>query len=211
MHKAQGITVNETYVYVGTAGWNKHLSYVAMTRHKDTLALFANKEDHGGERGLRYALFRMETKDNVLDFPLAFSLRHGFSVKNVLACCLEKLTGFKESIQLAWHKIGEYDKTDPHKDKQTTKYQSQSCDKLCWESIKDIKHYHLEQLRTIDQRLEKASPNSKQRLNREYRSLLGKVVTNPKLMETIKKQSLTTFNHLKNIKKTHEKDRGRNH
>ena len=53
VHKSQGITVNETYVYVDGAGWNKHLSYVAMPRHKDTLALFANKEDHGGERGLR--------------------------------------------------------------------------------------------------------------------------------------------------------------
>ena len=49
----------------------------------------------------------METKDNVLDFPLAFSLRRGFSVENVLARCLEKLTGFKESIQLAWQKIGD--------------------------------------------------------------------------------------------------------
>jgi|GEM_PF-5706460 len=67
------------------------------------------------------------------------------------------------------------------------KNQSQLCDNLCWESIKDIKHRHLEQLRTINQRLEKASPSSKQLLNREYRSLLGKVVTNPKLMETIKK------------------------
>ena len=103
-----------------------------MTRHKDTLALFANKEDHGGERGLRYALGRMETKDNVLDFPLAFSLRRGFSVENVLARCLEKLTGFKKSIQLAWQKIAEFDKTDPHKDKQTSKHQSQSRDNLCW-------------------------------------------------------------------------------
>ena len=119
-----------------------------------------------------------------------------------MARCLEKLTGFKKSIQLAWQKIEEYDKTDPQKDKQTTKHQSQSRDNLCWESIKDIKHRHREQLRTINQRLEKASPSSKQRLNREYRLLLGKVVTNPKLMETIKKQSLTTFNHLKNIHKS---------
>ncbi len=144
-----------------------------------------------------------------MDFPLAFSLRRGFSVKNVLAPCIEKSTGFKESIQLAWQKIAEYDKTDAHKDKQTSKYQSQSSGKLCWESIKDIKYRHLEQLRTIDQRLEKESPSSKQRLNREYRSLLGKVVTNPKLMETIRKQSLTTFDHFKDIQKTHEKDRGR--
>ena len=126
-----------------------------------------------------------------------------------MARCIEKLTGFKESIQLAWQNIAEFDKTAPHKDKQTTKHQSQSHDNLCWESIKDIKHRHLEQLRTINQRLEKASPSSKQRLNREYRLLLGKVVTNPKLMETIKKQSLTTFNHLKNIHKSHEKDQGR--
>ena len=64
-------------------------------------------------------------------------------------------------------------------------------------------------IQIIDQRSEEASPSSKQRLNREYRLLLGKVVTNPKLMETIKKQSLTTFDHLKNIQKAHEKERGR--
>jgi len=171
--------------------------------------LFANKEEHGRERGLRYALGRMETKDNVLDFPLAFSLRRGFSVENVLARCLENLIGFKESIQLAWQKIAKFEKTDPQKDKQVSKDKSQSSGKLCWESIKGIKHRHLEQLRTINQRLEKASPSSKQRLNRECRSLLGKVVTYPKLMETIKKQSLTTFNHLKNIHKSNEKDQGR--
>ena len=95
-------------------------------------------------RALKHALGRMETKDNVLDSPLAFSLWRGFSVENVLAHCLEKLTGFKESIQLAWQKIEEYDKTDPQKDKQTTKHQSQSHDNLCWESIKDIKYHHLE-------------------------------------------------------------------
>tara|TARA_B100001175_G_C19392526_1_gene582181 strand:+ start:594 stop:839 length:246 start_codon:yes stop_codon:yes gene_type:complete len=36
VHKSQGITVNETYVYVGGAGWNKQLIYLVMTRHKDT-------------------------------------------------------------------------------------------------------------------------------------------------------------------------------
>ena len=47
----------------------------------------------------------MEAKDSVLDFPLAFSLRRVFSVENVLVRFLEKLTGFKKSIQLAWQKI----------------------------------------------------------------------------------------------------------
>ena len=125
---------------------------------------------------------------------------------------MSAIPSFLESvIEAHWRGIrsAEFDKTDPQKDKQTTKHQSQSSGKMCWESIKGIKDRHLEQLQTIDQRLEKASPSSKQRLNREYRSLLGKVVTNPKLMETIKKQSLTTFNHLKNIQKAHEKDRGR--
>ncbi len=209
VHKAQGITVNEAFVYVGGAGWNKHLSYVAMTRHKDTLALFANKEEHGGERGLQYALGRMETKDNVLDFPLAFSLRRGFSVENVLARCLEKLTGFKESIQSAWQKIAEFDKREPQKDNQTPKDPSQSSDKLCWESIKGVKHRHLEQLRMIDERLDKASPASKQRLGREYRSLIAKVVANPRLMESIKKQSSAAHDHLKTLQKAHEKDQGR--
>ena len=36
-----------------------------------------------------------------------------------------------------------------------------------------------------------------------------KVVTNPKLMDAIKKQSLTTIDHFKDIQKNHEKDRGR--
>ena len=119
------------------------------------------------------------------------------------------MIGFKESIQLASQEIAVFDKTDLHNAKQTSKYQSQSCDNLCWESIKGIKHRHLEQLRTINQRLEKASPSSKQRLIREYRSFLVKVVTNPKLMDAIKKQSLTTFDHFKDIQKNHEKDRGR--
>ena len=116
---------------------------------------------------------------------------------------------FKGSIQSAWRKIAEFEKREPQKDNQTPKDPSQSSDKLCWESIKGVKHRHLEQLRMIDERLDKASPASKQRLGREYRSLIAKVVANPRLMESIKKQSSAAHDHLKTLQKAHEKDQGR--
>ena len=43
VHKAQGITVNNAYVYLGGKCWNRHLSYVAFSRHRNGLHLFASK------------------------------------------------------------------------------------------------------------------------------------------------------------------------
>ncbi|MBV53238.1 MAG: hypothetical protein CL816_04125 [Coxiellaceae bacterium] len=83
--------------------WDFKLRFTLFSVFMSFLARWMTmfNDEHDGERGLRCALGRRETKDNVLDFPLAFSLRREFSVENVLARCLEKLTGFKKSIQLA--------------------------------------------------------------------------------------------------------------
>src|SRR3954466_10159300 len=43
VHKAQGATVDRTLVY-GSALMDRHLAYVALTRHRDDAVLYAAKE-----------------------------------------------------------------------------------------------------------------------------------------------------------------------
>ena len=39
VHKVQGVTVDHTFNYIGNAGWNRHTTYVALSRHRKTCRL----------------------------------------------------------------------------------------------------------------------------------------------------------------------------
>ena len=44
IHKSQGVTVDQAYV-LGSRSMDKHLAYVALTRHRDDVRVFASQED----------------------------------------------------------------------------------------------------------------------------------------------------------------------
>jgi ATP-dependent exoDNAse (exonuclease V) alpha subunit len=46
IHKAQGVTVDNIFVYVGGKYWNRHLTYVAMSRHRQNCNLYVDRETH---------------------------------------------------------------------------------------------------------------------------------------------------------------------
>jgi Ti-type conjugative transfer relaxase TraA len=50
VHKAQGTTVDRTYV-LATAHFDRHLSYVALSRHREAACLFYANDDFGGRSG----------------------------------------------------------------------------------------------------------------------------------------------------------------
>lgn len=77
VHKAQGITIDHTLIYAGGYGWNRHLTYVAFSRHRQTCHLYADKTTYRDFKALQRQLGRLGLKDSVLDFPLAFSERRG--------------------------------------------------------------------------------------------------------------------------------------
>lgn len=67
IHKAQGATVDRTFV-LASDGMNRHLSYVAMTRHRDEARLYAGRDEFKGMEELAARLSRTGAKETTLDY-----------------------------------------------------------------------------------------------------------------------------------------------
>jgi Ti-type conjugative transfer relaxase TraA len=67
VHKAQGATVDRTYVLAGEM-MDAHLAYVALTRHRKRVDLFYNRVDFPTDAKLMRALARDRTKDTTIDY-----------------------------------------------------------------------------------------------------------------------------------------------
>lgn len=102
VHKSQGATVNNTFVYLGGRGWNKSLTYVAMSRHKENCHVYGDQNTHKTIESLKNNINRKAHKDSVLDYPLAFSERRGINIESLLqklpAYITEKLKQVRDKI-----------------------------------------------------------------------------------------------------------------
>ena len=67
VHKAQGVTVDESYV-LATRSFDRHLAYVAGTRHRDSMTMVWSREAFADERELSASLSRERRKDTSLDY-----------------------------------------------------------------------------------------------------------------------------------------------
>lgn len=67
VHKAQGATVERTFV-MATPGMDAHLSYVALSRHREDTALYAGKADFEDAQELVMRLGRDSEADYFADF-----------------------------------------------------------------------------------------------------------------------------------------------
>jgi Ti-type conjugative transfer relaxase TraA len=67
VHKAQGMTVDRSFL-LASSKWDRHAAYVALTRHRKTLALhYAKDQFSEGEGSLICRLSRTRKKDMALD------------------------------------------------------------------------------------------------------------------------------------------------
>ncbi|WP_254452852.1 AAA family ATPase, partial [Roseicella sp. DB1501] len=76
VHKAQGVTVDRAHVLAGT-GMDRHMAYVALTRHREGVSLHWAAEAVGSREGLARTLSRERAKDTILDYGAAFAERRG--------------------------------------------------------------------------------------------------------------------------------------
>ncbi len=67
IHKSQGVTVDEAYV-LASRGFDRHLTYVACSRHRKRLSVVYSRASFGSEAHLLGTLGRERAKDTTLDY-----------------------------------------------------------------------------------------------------------------------------------------------
>lgn len=67
IHKSQGATVDRVKV-LATLSLDRHLTYVAMTRHREDVALYYGRRSFGFHGGLIEVLSRLNAKETTLDY-----------------------------------------------------------------------------------------------------------------------------------------------
>jgi hypothetical protein len=67
IHKSQGVTVDRTHV-LATPGMDQHSSYVALSRHRDSVQLHYGRDDFANDGNLARTLSRERAKDMASDY-----------------------------------------------------------------------------------------------------------------------------------------------
>lgn len=81
IHKAQGATVDRAYV-LASETMDRHLSYVAMTRHRESATLYAGREEFRDLGALSARLSRARAKETTLDYPRDYAERRGVAPRS---------------------------------------------------------------------------------------------------------------------------------
>lgn len=109
VHKAQGVSVNNCLVYAKGRGWDRFLSYVAMSRHKFNLHFFGDKETYSDIHGLKRELSRSPLRDNVLDYPLQFAIRRGQEAQTFASNAVAQIRGAYHKTRDTWNYLFNYE------------------------------------------------------------------------------------------------------
>jgi Ti-type conjugative transfer relaxase TraA len=78
IHKSQGATVDRAYV-LSSGGMDRHLTYVAMTRHREEATLYAGRDEFKDLQGLSERLGRAGLKETTLDYARDFAEQRGMA------------------------------------------------------------------------------------------------------------------------------------
>jgi len=109
VHKSQGMTVDNTSVFVDNKYWNRALSFVAFTRHRKKLTIYADAGQHPDLDALKRTLSRESTKDNVIDWPLDFAIRSGFDPDKLVGRALNHMAGMGNKIKEKFNYVVNFD------------------------------------------------------------------------------------------------------
>ncbi|OYY04595.1 MAG: Ti-type conjugative transfer relaxase TraA [Acidocella sp. 35-58-6] len=81
IHKSQGATVDRAYV-LASGSMDRHMTYVAMTRHRDGVVLYADRSEFSDLGALTARLSRSQAKETTLDYDRAgYAQRRGFALR----------------------------------------------------------------------------------------------------------------------------------
>ncbi len=80
IHKAQGATVDRAFV-MASATMDRHLTYVAMTRHREDVTLYAGRDELEDMKEMVASMGRSGVKETTLDYEQVFAERRGLQVR----------------------------------------------------------------------------------------------------------------------------------
>jgi len=84
IHKAQGATVDRAYV-LASGTMDRHLTYVSMTRHRDSVRIYADRSEFSDVGALSARLSRSQAKETTLDYDrAAYAERRGMESEIVV-------------------------------------------------------------------------------------------------------------------------------
>ena len=109
IYKTQGVTVDNAFVYAGGTYWSRNLIYVALSRHRHNVYLFADAETHRNFETLKKNLSRFSIKDAVIDFPLQYAIRRGFDPEKLVVKWIESIHQAKEKVKDKWLFLANYE------------------------------------------------------------------------------------------------------
>jgi hypothetical protein len=115
VHKSQGATFDRVFVALDGFGWDRFLTYVAFTRHRKELNVFANKTHYQNLDQLKKQLSQAKVRDNAIDYPLSFSERRGFDPESILGKALDFLELAKHSMEAGWKALRHMEYEARHK------------------------------------------------------------------------------------------------
>ncbi|MCP3477792.1 Ti-type conjugative transfer relaxase TraA (plasmid) [Bradyrhizobium sp. CCGUVB1N3] len=124
IHKSQGATVDRVKV-LASLSLDRHLTYVAMTRHREDVALYYGRRSFGLNGGLSAVLSRLNAKETTLDYAsgrfyrdaLRFAANRGLHIVQVARTLLldrvrwtirqkDKLALFARRLRAVGEKLG---------------------------------------------------------------------------------------------------------
>ncbi len=124
VHKTQGVTLDNTFVYVEGNFWDRYLTYVALSRHKKYVGIYASNESYKNIDALKSKLARDGIKDSALDFAVAFPIRRGFDPESTVGRFVNAVSHIKEKVRDKWLFLTNYEsylKLKTHRETLTTK------------------------------------------------------------------------------------------
>lgn len=117
IHKSQGTTVDKTFMYA-SLGMDSHLTYVALSRHKDDVQIYANADIFDNKDRLFKEFSKEIPKENALDYALdqtqslasdlPFETQRSFMQRRSLSSSLSPASSYlswesiKETAQKTW-------------------------------------------------------------------------------------------------------------
>ena len=103
IHKGQGATVDRTYV-LAAPSFDRHLTYVALSRHRESTELHYSREDFGSKQDLNSALSRARPKELATDYVARTAARSEASGEGNDRATDPVLERFRERIESAFER-----------------------------------------------------------------------------------------------------------